>query len=76
MKFMDKEGHEFEVANAAELVSKLNKTSHSPETDDKKYMKVAARRIKTQMGCKVRIRTPEQFVEDLLSHHLVMLVSI
>lgn len=71
MRFLDKEGKEYIVADEAELVHKLNETSHTPALTDEQWMRETAVRIKTQMGRRIAFRSAKAFVKDLMRLHLV-----
>jgi hypothetical protein len=60
------DGQRYEVQDAKELVSQMRDAHMTPFTSDAEFMRHSAKKAEEQSGQKVRVSSPEAFVEDLL----------
>lgn len=68
------DGQTITVKSAEELISVMHASSRTPAADDKAYMMDVSDRTALQSGYRIRVDSPQAFVNDLVHCGLVKIV--
>ena len=74
-KYRTTDGAFFEASSPLELIEKLRADSRQETEDIEHFMIMVSDLANVQSAARVRIETPEAFVEDLLAAELVTIVE-